>query len=204
MTNNESKTVTFTLSTPLTPEQEAREKAIIDAKLAKNEAKAAASAEAAYQQALQLNLELFKILNAEDFAQLSPTPRRRAREAALLLLFQVEAGGCSWELAAQVLEMAALKPKGAQFALELAKQAEAQRQQTDALLKTYAREWDIERFSPVDLAILHLAVPELLAQPEESSIIINEAIELGKKFGSEESGGFVNGILDSIRVGSVE
>jgi len=199
MTNKEGKTVTFTLSTPLTEEEEAREKALIEAKLAKEEAKVQAAAAKSKEEALRLNEELFLRLNAEDFAALSHTPRRRAREAALLLLFQVQAGGCDWQTASHVLEMAEVKGRNVEFALGLAKQAEAARERTDSLLADYAQEWDVERFSQVDLAILRLAVPELLAQGSDSSIVINEAIELGKKFGSEDSGAFVNGILDHIR-----
>jgi|GEM_PF-269216 len=199
MTNKEGKTVTFTLSEPLTKEQEAREKALIEAKLAKEEAKAQAQAAKSKEEALRLNEELFLRLNAEDFVGLSHTPRRRAREAALLLLFQVQTGGCGWETASAVLEMAEVKGRNADFALDLAKQAVLSQEHTDSLLASYAQEWDVERFSQVDLAILRLAVPELLAQGPDSSIVINEAIELGKKFGSEDSGPFINGILDHIR-----
>ncbi len=197
-TNREGKTVTFTLTTPLTQEEEAREKAIIEAKLAKDEARAQAAAAKAKQEALSLNAALFRALNAEDFAGLSHTPRRRAREAALLMLFQVEVGGSGWDMAAGILEMAEIKGSNAAFALELAQTAYSRRLESDALLAAYAQEWDVARFSPVDRAVLHLAVPELLAAAADGSIVINEAIELGKKFGSEESGPFINGILDHI------
>lgn len=199
MTGKEGKTVTFTIDAPLTAEQEAKEQAIVQAKLAKNEAKAAAAAAELHEQQAGANAELFRRLNSEDFAGLSPTPRRRSREAALLLLFQVEQGGCDWDIAAGVLEMARVKGANAEFALDSAKRAHEQRKETDELLAAYARDWAVERFSPVDLLVLRLAIPELLAEPENSSVVINEAIELGKKFGAEESGAFINGMLDNIR-----
>ena len=69
------------------------------------------------------------------------------------------------------------------------------------MLNRHAREWTIDRFASVDRCILRMAISELLRdQGDNSSIIINEAIELAKKFGDENSGAFVNGILDNIRI----
>jgi N utilization substance protein B len=142
----------------------------------------------------------FAKLNAEDYADLAASPRRRAREAALLLSFQMDMGGDDWELATQVLDDIGLDATGAAFALQLAEAAAADREKSDALINLYAREWTLDRFAAIDRNILRLAVSELLRdEKENANIVINEAIELAKKFGDENSGAFVNGILDAIR-----
>jgi len=71
----------------------------------------------------------------------------------------------------------------------------------DALIVQFANNWKMDRMSCVDRNILRIAVYELLyCQDIPPKVSINEAIEVGKKFGTEESGAFVNGILDSIRL----
>jgi len=65
----------------------------------------------------------------------------------------------------------------------------------------YADNWKMERMSCVDRNILRIAVYEMLLCPDiPPKVSINEAIEVGKKFGTEESGAFINGILDSVRL----
>lgn len=143
----------------------------------------------------------FAKLNKEDYAELAAAPRRRAREAALLLSFQMDMGGDDWELATQVLDDIGLNETGAAFALELAQNAAADRDRSDTYINKYAREWTLDRFAAIDRNILRLAVSELLKDKQDNAnIIINEAIELAKKFGDENSGAFVNGILDAIRI----
>ena len=70
----------------------------------------------------------------------------------------------------------------------------------DEKVKAYADNWDFERIASVDLAILRLAVYEMLFRDDIPPVVsINEAIEIAKRFSSEESGRFVNGILDRVR-----
>jgi transcription antitermination factor NusB len=74
-----------------------------------------------------------------------------------------------------------------------------QKQQIDLIIRRHSQNWRLERMSPVDRNILRLAVYELRFggdTPPKSAI--NEAIDLGKRYGSEESSAFINGILDSI------
>ena len=144
----------------------------------------------------------FAVMNDEDYRDLAASPRRRAREAALLLSFQMDMGGESWDLAATVLTDIGLSESGAQFALLLAQNAAAQQERCDQLINKYARDWTVERFAAIDRNILRLAIAELLAdsQGKNATIIINEAIELAKKFGDENSGSLINGILDAIRI----
>ncbi len=73
------------------------------------------------------------------------------------------------------------------------------RQEIDALISGCAENWSIERMSKVDRSILRMAVYELLhCRDIPPKVAINEAIELGKLFGSENSGSFINGVLDAL------
>ena len=70
----------------------------------------------------------------------------------------------------------------------------------DGTIERFSSNWKISRMSCVDRNILRIAVYELIHCKEiPSKVSINEAIDVGKKFGTEESGAFINGILDSIR-----
>jgi transcription antitermination protein NusB len=83
---------------------------------------------------------------------------------------------------------------------ELAAGVASHREELDALIARYSEHWRLERMTLVDLNLLRLAVFELLYQPKvPPKVVINEAIELAKRFGGEDSGAFVNGILDQIR-----
>jgi len=69
----------------------------------------------------------------------------------------------------------------------------------DSLIGKASKNWRLERIAKVDRSILRLAVYELLYRDDiPPKVSINEAVDLGKKFGTEESGAFINGILDKI------
>jgi len=68
----------------------------------------------------------------------------------------------------------------------------------DAIIVKYADNWRFERLSTIDRAILRLAIHEMNGTDTPPKVILNEAVELAKKFSSEESGSFVNGILDAV------
>ena len=68
----------------------------------------------------------------------------------------------------------------------------------DGLIAKHAETWRLERISATDRAILRLAIHELRATDTPPRVVLNEAVEMAKKFSSEDSGPFVNGILDSI------
>jgi N utilization substance protein B len=69
----------------------------------------------------------------------------------------------------------------------------------DALIEKYSKRWKISRISKVDLAILRVAICEILAFTDiPVSVSINEAVELAKRYGSEDSGSYVNGVLGRI------
>ena len=68
----------------------------------------------------------------------------------------------------------------------------------DEIIAKHAENWRLERISAIDRAILRLAIHELRGKGTPPRVVLNEAIEMAKKFSSEESGSFVNGILDAI------
>lgn len=69
----------------------------------------------------------------------------------------------------------------------------------DTTIEKYAKNWSLERMAKVDLALLRLAAYELIFRHETPiGVIINEAVELGKRFGTRETAAFVNGILDQV------
>ncbi len=69
----------------------------------------------------------------------------------------------------------------------------------DALIVGHSDNWRFERMAAIDRAILRLAIHEMQQSQTPAKVVLNEAVDLAKKFSSEESGGFVNGILDSVR-----
>ena len=78
--------------------------------------------------------------------------------------------------------------------------AAAHQDELDALIARYSEHWRLERMTVVDRNLLRLAAFELLYLPKiPPKVVINEAVELAKRYGSDYSGAFVNGILDQIR-----
>ncbi len=87
------------------------------------------------------------------------------------------------------------------FAETLAKSVVQHREELDLKIKAYAKNWDFHRIAVVDRNILRLAIYELLFREDIPPVVsINEAIELAKKFSTEDSGRFVNGILDRVKM----
>ncbi len=75
------------------------------------------------------------------------------------------------------------------------------RRVVDDTIERASANWRLDRMAKVDRNVLRLAVYELLATDVPVKVVINEAIELGKKYGSESTGAFVNGVLDKIASG---
>lgn len=82
--------------------------------------------------------------------------------------------------------------------LNQTKQILAKQEEIDSIITESATAWPIEKINKIDLAILRLANFELLEKKEPVKVIIDEAVELAKEFGSETSGPFVNGVLGAI------
>ena len=88
-----------------------------------------------------------------------------------------------------------------QFATRLAEGTLQHRAEIDQRLQAVTRNWDLRRMAIVDRNVLRMAVYELMfCDDVPPKVAINEAIEIGKKFSTANSGGFVNGILDRIRI----
>lgn len=85
------------------------------------------------------------------------------------------------------------------FANSLLEGVAAEVASLDELIVRHAENWRFERLAAIDRAILRLAIYELRVGKTPPKVVLNEAIELAKKFSSEDSGGFVNGILDAFR-----
>ena len=84
------------------------------------------------------------------------------------------------------------------FANELFEGAAAQVTALDEIIGKYAQHWKLERLAVIDRAILRLAIHEMRATNTPGKVVLNEAVELAKKFSGEESAPFVNGILDAV------
>lgn len=126
--------------------------------------------------------------------------RRLAREAALRVLFQVEVGRDDVDAAiAYNASELALDEKDLRFTEKLVRGVVKHRAELDKLLNSYAVDWTVERMAYVDRNVLRLAAFEMLYDDETpASVAINEAVELAKRYGTDESGKFVNGILGNI------
>ncbi|HEX7837740.1 MAG TPA: transcription antitermination factor NusB [Kofleriaceae bacterium] len=129
--------------------------------------------------------------------------RRTGRAYALQLLYardgdpatDVAGAAASW---AQDFELA-IDPAAQAFARELVAAAAEHAEQIDAQIGAASRNWRIERMSRVDRNILRLGACELVAfRDVPVKVVINEAVELAKRFGTAESSAFVNGVLDRI------
>ena len=126
--------------------------------------------------------------------------RRRSREAALQMLFQMDVSGVS---AAQAIHTywASLSSsrEGEDFANELVRGFGDAHEEIDETIRSVSQHWRLERMTKVDRNILRLATYELMKLGDvPRRVTLNEAVELAKRFGSEGSAGFVNGVLDRI------
>ena len=87
-----------------------------------------------------------------------------------------------------------------QFAEPLIRGALENREEADTLIKKYAKNWDLPRIAAVDRNILRLAIYEMLHRDDIPPVVsINEAVDIAKKFSTQDSGKFINGILDSVK-----
>jgi len=128
--------------------------------------------------------------------------RTKAREIALQLLYQADL--CS-EVPADQEERIAEDARGdtevAVFARRLFEGTLQSRDAIDEKLRRVAANWDLPRMATVDRNILRMSVYELLHCADiPPKVTINEGIELGKRFSTAKSGGFINGILDRVRI----
>lgn len=133
--------------------------------------------------------------------------RREGREAAVQFLYQLDLHGSEppaedaafWLLRATA-ETNSPTPKVRVFAEQLVAGVQAHGEEIDGLIKKFAANYELGRIAAVDRNILRVGIYEMLYSTDVAPVVaINEAIEIAKKFGTEKSGGFVNGILDRVK-----
>jgi transcription antitermination protein NusB len=120
--------------------------------------------------------------------------RRAARERALGLLYEA---ATKEQPVDEVI--AALEVRPDEFAVEIVRGVEVNTAALDAVIARFARGWSLERMPLLDLTVLRMATFELTERLEiPTAAVISEAVELAKKFSTDNSGRFVNGVLSSI------
>jgi N utilization substance protein B len=129
--------------------------------------------------------------------------RREGRELALQILYALDLNPVKTEETLRLFrENTRVAAQVRAFAEELVVGVIANREEIERRITAKSKNWTIARMAKVDLNILRLAVYELLCRSDiPRNVTINEAIEVAKKFGTEDSPAFVNGILDEIEKG---
>jgi N utilization substance protein B len=131
--------------------------------------------------------------------------RRRSREHALQVLYQ-------WDIRKQPVdesieafytglysEESAARPPRDEFLEQLVRGTAEKAGEVDALISSHAEHWRLERMPAVDRNILRLAIYEMRHTETPPPVVIDEALELARRFSNEESVHFINGVLDAVR-----
>ena len=128
--------------------------------------------------------------------------RRKAREVALKVLYSLNFVSLDVQKALDLFLGNFAAPKEAkEFAASLVEGTWSHKNELDQLIAGCSDNWSLSRMSKVDISVLRLAVYEFLYCPDiPPKVTLNEAIDLGKIFGSENSGSFINGILDALNL----
>jgi len=125
--------------------------------------------------------------------------RRKGRELAVQALYQNEIlGDDGGEAMRLLLQQSEAGPAAKKFAADIVDGVHENLQRIDELIASASSNWRFERLSSVDVNVLRVAVFEMLAGGVPTSVVIDEAIEVARRFGTNESATFVNGVLDPI------
>jgi N utilization substance protein B len=123
-----------------------------------------------------------------------PDERSDARERALYLLYEAHSKGIA---PAATIDIQVLEPD--QLTQELVRGVDGNLAQLDQLIAAKAKGWTLARMPVLDLSVMRLAVFELLERPHvPTAVVLNEAVELAKRYSTDDSGRFVNGVLAAI------
>ena len=127
-------------------------------------------------------------------------PRRRARVNCLRALYRAEVVGESpEEVRAEVAADETLAAEVREYTVRLLGLVADHREEIDAILRAALTRWDLERVAVTDRCVLRLGAAELLYEPEvPARVVLDEAIEIAKRYGTGDSGRFVNGVLDRV------
>lgn len=126
--------------------------------------------------------------------------RRKARELAVQMLYQFDLSGNLPETIVSTFEeLQKSKPNTREFAIKIFHGTVVHMAKIDEMIQQQADNWRLTRMAVVDRNIIRLSVYEFLHEDDTPKlVIIDEAIEIAKKFGTEKSSQFINGILDGI------
>lgn len=141
-----------------------------------------------------------RLMSAEETKR-APSQRHRARIAVLQIAYaNFINDNCNLEsLGDEIFKSLGISSKSKDFFEKLLKSTLENSQTADKLIADVCSNWDIDRVSIVDRCIIRMGVAELIAFPDISPrVTIDEAIELAKEFGGNDSPRFVNGILDAV------
>jgi N utilization substance protein B len=123
-----------------------------------------------------------------------PDERSDARERALYLLYEAHSKGIA---PADTIDIQVLEPD--ELTQELVRGVDAALAELDELIGAKAKGWTLARMPVLDLSVMRLAVYELLQRPHvPTAVVLNEAVELAKRYSTDDSGRFVNGVLAAI------
>ena len=123
-----------------------------------------------------------------------PDERSDARERALYLLYEAHSKGIA---PAATIDIQVLEPD--ELTQELVRGVDSNLPQLDELIAAKAKGWTLTRMPVLDLSVMRLAVFELLERPHvPTAVVLNEAVELAKRYSTDDSGRFVNGVLAAI------
>lgn len=128
--------------------------------------------------------------------------RRHARETALQALYLTDVSAISAGDAFEAVSMddGTLDEKSGEFAKSLVEGTANHRKDLDERIQKTAKNWELHRMASVDRSILRMATYEMLHLPETPvNVVIDEAIEVAKKYSSENSSRFINGLLDKLK-----
>ncbi len=125
--------------------------------------------------------------------------RRESREKVFQTLFMMDVLGVGPDEAIPLFALIATPPRDAAYYEATLRGVWAHREEIDGLIRRAAENWRLERMTLVDRNILRLGAYEIRHSGDiPFAVAINEAVDLGKRFGSEDSGSFINGVLDKI------
>lgn len=125
--------------------------------------------------------------------------RHQARMAVVSLLYAYDLGNQTIaDFSDEILEEKKIRNKQRDFALDLFKGVTEHLTEIDEAIVKHLKDWDFDRLGSIERATLRLGGYEIMFGELDSAVIINEAIEVAKAFGSEQSPKFINGVLDAI------
>jgi N utilization substance protein B len=126
--------------------------------------------------------------------------RRKARELALQMLFQYDMSGNAPDMVIATFEdLEKSKPNTREFATKIFRGTIDHMEKIDEMIQAQADNWRLSRMAVVDRNIIRMSIYEFLHEDDTPKlVIIDEAIEIAKKFGTDKSSQFINGILDGI------